>query len=161
MNTIVYYYSLTGHCESLAGKIAAGLHCASERIIEKKQRLSRGFLRFLNGGSAVQKKVGEIEALANDPGQFERIVVVTPFWAASPTPAVRGFFIRYQDDLKGKKLGLVLSNLGTDPAEVIPKYQELSPEPLVTTSFTKAKGEWDDPKESAGIEAYISLLRNN
>ena len=155
MSTIIYYYTLTGTCEKLARKIADQLHCESEKIIERKKRISRGFLRFLNGGSAVQRKSSEVESVRNEPGHFDTVVVVTPFWAASPTPAVRGFLEKYRDDLEGKKLGLVLTNLGTDPAEVFPKYQELFPEPLIKKSFTKAKGEWQNPKEDEMIKQFV------
>ena len=142
MKTIVYYYTLTGHCEKLSGKIADQLHCESERIIDKKKRRSKGLLRFLNGSSALRKKTADVTSVRNEPGQFDRIVIVTPIWAASPTPAVRGFLEKYYQELKGKKLGLILTNLGSDPAEAFPKYQELFPEPFVKKSFTKAKGEW-------------------
>ena len=155
MRTMVYYYTLSGHCEKLSRKIADQMHCESERIVEKKKRISWGFLRFLNGGSAVQNKTAEVASVANEPGQFDRVVVVTPFWAASPTPAVRGFLERYHQDLRGKKLGLVLTNLGTDPADAFPKYQELFPEPLVWKSFTKAKGEWQNPKEDELIKQFV------
>jgi menaquinone-dependent protoporphyrinogen IX oxidase len=113
-------------------------------------------LRFLNGRSAVQKKSAAIASVRNEPSQFDRIVIVAPLWAASPTPAVRGFLEKYHEDLKGKRLGLVLTNLGTDPAEAFPKHQELFPEPLVKKSFTKAKGEWENPKEDERIKQFVS-----
>lgn len=156
MKTMVYYYTLSGHCEKLSGKLAGQMQCDSERIVEKRKRLSKGFLRFLNGRSALQKESADVESVKNDPGEFDRIVIVTPFWAASPTPAVRGFLEKYHQDLKGKKLGLVVTNLGTDPAEAFPKYQELFPEPLVKKSFTKARGEWQSPKEDELIEQFVT-----
>lgn len=155
MKTMVYYYTLTGHCEELSGKIAGQMHCASERIIEIKKRLSIGFLRFLNGRSALQKKSADVESVRNEPGQFDRIVIVTPIWAASPTPAVRGFLEKYHQDLEGKKLGLILTNLGSDPTEAFTKYQELFPEPLVKKSFTKARDEWRNPKEDEKIKQFV------
>jgi flavodoxin len=155
MRTVIYYYTLTGHCEKLSEKIADQMHCERERIIEKKWRLSRGFLRFLNGRSAVQKKSADVASVSNEPSQFDRIVIVTPLWAASPTPAVRGFLEKYHQDLKGKKLGLILTNLGTDPDEAFPKHQELFPEPLVKKSFTKANGEWEIPKEDERIKQFL------
>jgi menaquinone-dependent protoporphyrinogen IX oxidase len=155
LKTIIYYYTLTGQCEKNAVEMAVQLDCDCERIIEKKKRLSRGFLRFLNGGSAIQKEIAKIEPVSNDPDKFDRIIVVAPFWAASPVPAIRGFTKLYQEQLKGKKLGLALSNLGTDPKEAFRKYEELFPEHLVTMSFTKAKGEWTDPKMSEKIKNYI------
>ena len=158
LKTIVYYYTLTGQCEKIAVELAVQLNCDCERIIEKKKRLSRGFLRFLNGRSAIQKEIAKIETLSNDPDKFNRIIVVTPFWAASPTPAIRGLTKLYQEQLKGKKLGLALSNLGTDPEEAFRKYKELFPEPLITASFTKAKEEWTDPKMSELINKFITEL---
>jgi len=150
---------LTGQCEKIAVEMAVQLDCDCERIIEKKKRLSRGFLRFLNGGSAIKKEISKIETLSNDPGQFDKIIVVTPFWAASPVPAIRGFTKQFQEELKGKKLGLALSNLGTDPIEAFRKYKELFPEPLITVSFTKAKGEWTDPNMSKIINNFILELK--
>ncbi|MBN2556724.1 MAG: hypothetical protein JXA97_12360 [Anaerolineales bacterium] len=156
MSTIVYYYSLTGHCEGLSGKIAEQLDCERERIIEKKKRIRKGFLRFLSGRAALQKESAEIEPVSREPGPYDRIVVVTPFWADSPTPAVRGFLDKYQSGFEGKKLGLVITNLGTDPVEAFARYQELFPAPLITKSFTKAKGEWENPKEEEGIRQFVS-----
>jgi menaquinone-dependent protoporphyrinogen IX oxidase len=156
MKTIVYYYTLTGQCEKLSGKIADQMQCETERIIEKKRRLSKGFLRFLNGRSAMKGESAEVKPVHNEPGQFDRIVVVTPFWAASPTPAVRGFLEKYQQDLKGKKLGLIVTNLGSDPDIAFPKYQELFPEPLIMKSFTKAKDEWQNPKEDELVKQFVS-----
>lgn len=58
--------------------------------------------------------------------------------------------------LKGKRIGLVVTNLGTDPAEAFPKYQELFPEPLVKKSFTKTRGEWQSPKEDELTEQFVT-----
>jgi len=158
LKTIVYYYTLTGQCKKIALEMSNQLNCECERIIEKKKRLSRGFLRFLNGRSAIQKEIAKIEMLSNDPDKFDRIIVVTPFWAASPVPAIRGFTKLYQEKLKGKKLGLALSNLGSDPEEAFRKYKELFPEPLTTISFTKAKKEWIEPGQSEIINKFIKDL---
>ncbi len=155
MKTIVYYYSLTGNCEKIGQKIASQLKCESERIFEKKKRLSKGFLKFFNGGAALQKKIAEIKVLKNDPGQFEQIIIVTPFWAASPTPAIRGFVEQYGEKLKGKEIGFAMTNLGTDPKEAFSKYRELFKMPLKTISFTKAKNEWVEPKQSELIDIFI------
>jgi flavodoxin len=158
MKTIVYYYSLTGHCEEIASIIASQMNCNSEKIVEKKKRISKGFLRFINGGSAIKKVTAEIENVSNNPEQFDRIIVVTPFWAASPTPAVRGFIDQYKKELKGKSLGLAMTNLGSDPTEAFQKYKELFPEPIITISLTKSKDEWTEPKMGEKINQFISNL---
>ena len=155
MKTIVYFYSLTGNCEKIGEKIASQLNCGSERIIEKKKRLSKGFLKFFNGGAALQNKISEINTLKNDPGNFEQIIVVTPFWAASPTPAIRGFINQYGEKLLDKKVGLAITNLGTDPEEAFKKYRKLFNVQLKIISFTKAKNEWEEPKQSELIDIFI------
>lgn len=155
MKTIIYYYTLTGNCEKLANKLASKFNCETEKIVEKKKRLfSKGFLRFFNGGEAIQKKISSIEELKNKPGDFDRIITVTPFWAASPTPAIRGFTKEYFEDLKGKKLGLIVTNLGSDPEEAFKKYEKIFPESLIEMSFTKANGEWDELKQSDMIDFF-------
>lgn len=158
MKTIVYYYSLTGNCEKIGLKIASRLGCASERIAERKKRPSKGFLKFINGGAAMQNKVSKIKALEHDPGNYEQIIVVTPFWAARPTPAIRGFVSQYGDNLRDKHIGLALSNLGSDPEEAFEKYRKLFPGPVKTISFTKAKNEWTDPVQDGLIEKFVSDL---
>ncbi len=158
MKTIVYYYSLTGNCEKIGLKIASRLGCASERIVEKKKRPSRSFLKFINGGAAMQNKISEIKALKHDPENYEQIIVVTPFWAARPTPAIRGFINHYGNKLRDKHLGLALSNLGTDPEEAFQKYRNLFPGSIKTISFTKAKNEWTDPVQDELIEKFVTDL---
>ena len=161
MKTVVYYYSLTGNCEKISLKIAARLGCGSERIVEKKKRPSKGFLKFINGGAAMQNKISEIKPLENDPENFEQIIIVTPFWAARPTPAIRGFIDRYGYKLKDKTIGLALSNLGSDPEDAFKKYRELFPAGIKTISFTKAKNEWTEPVQDELIEKFVKELQSD
>ncbi|MDA3811370.1 MAG: hypothetical protein PF518_13685, partial [Spirochaetaceae bacterium] len=75
----------------------------------------------------LKKKSSKIELLKNNPADYDRILTITPFWAASPTPAVRGFIEQYNKELKGKKLGLIVTNLGSDPLEAFEKYDAIFP----------------------------------
>lgn len=70
----------------------------------------------------------------------------------------KGFLHNYYDNLKGKTLGLALTNLGSNPEVAFKKYKELFPESLVTISFTKAKDEWTEPKRTERIAEFISKL---
>ena len=156
MKTIVYYYSMTGYCERLAGKIADRLKCDFEGIRESRKRLSRGFLRFLNGRDAIMGRASKITPVGNDPVHFERIVFVTPIWAGRPTPAIRGFLKRYLPDLNGKKLGLILANQGSDPVAAFDEHRKILPEPLVWKSFTASRGEWQGSAEEEAITRFVT-----
>lgn len=98
--------------------------------------------------------------MKNNPSDYDRVVIITPFWAASPTPAVRGFAKQHYEQLKGKKLGLVITNLGSEPDEAFKKYEEIFPEPLVKQCFTKAKKEWFNPIEGELIARFVEEVND-
>ncbi len=156
MKSIVYYYSQTGRCEELAKKIATAMGCESEPIVEKRRRISRGFLRFLSGGEAIRGKPSPIKELSSDPAAFDTVVLVSPIWASSPTPALRGFVDAYGSAIAGKRIGLAIANLGSDAAVAFEKFRELFASETVVRSFTKAKGEWDNPLEGQLIGEFVS-----
>ena len=156
---MIYYYSLTGTCERIATKLAERLHCSTERIVEKTKRPSRGPLRFLNGGAAAAGRASRIVACTNEPSRFDQIIVVTPVWAGSPTPAIRGFAKQYGNDLHGKTLGLVVVNLGSEPESALAKCRKLFPEPLLTKSFTKARGDWEETRQNELIEEFVQDIQ--
>lgn len=159
MKTIIYYYTLTGHCQKLAQKVASKLGCEVEQIIESEKRVfKRGGLRFFNGGDAIKKKSSSIKELIHNPIEYNRIIIITPLWASSPTPAIRGFVKKYGDKLKEKRLGLLVTNQGSDPRAALEKYEKLFPEKLVAVSLTEAKKEWTDPKEGEIVDRFIKKL---
>ena len=155
MRTIIYYYSMTGRSEELARRIAAELQCDAEPILEARRRISRGFLRFLSGGAAKAGQSAQIRQVTNDPSDYDRIILVSPIWASSPTPALRGFAGAHRDELEGKRLGLILTNLGSDPSVVFAQYDSILPQRYARASFTKGKGDWEEARERELIRSFI------
>jgi flavodoxin len=90
-NTIVLYYSYTGHTAKLAGTIAEN---ADIDICEMKDKKRPGVLGafFVGCPKAMQMKPTPIEPLEVDLSTYERIVLLAPVWAGHPAPAALNAF---------------------------------------------------------------------
>jgi flavodoxin len=90
-NTIVLYYSYTGHTAKLAGTIAEN---ADIDICEIKDRKRPGALKAYAVGclKAMQMKPTPTQPLDVDLTAYERIVILAPVWAGHPAPAALNAF---------------------------------------------------------------------
>ena len=90
MKTLVAFYSRSGITKKVAEAIQAGLGCGIEEIIDLKNR--SGIFGFLSAGySATTKKLTDIKKPEKDPSTYELIIIGTPIWAGSMTPAIRTY----------------------------------------------------------------------
>jgi flavodoxin len=93
MKVLVAYYSRTASTKKLAEDIAKCLKADIDEIIDKKSR--SGPIGFLSGGrDAMGKKETNIEAKKN-PEKYDLVVIGTPVWAGTITPAVRAYLTTY------------------------------------------------------------------
>lgn len=99
MKALVVYYSRTGNTEKVGKALAKGLGADTEEIIDKKNRKTPliGFIR--SGYHALKEKETKIEEIKHDPSAYDLVVIGTPVWAGSITPAVRTYLNRYRDKL--------------------------------------------------------------
>jgi flavodoxin len=90
-NTVVLYYSYTGHTAKLAETIAEN---ADIDICEIKDQKRPGALKAFTIGclKAMQMKPTPIESPEVDLTSYERIVILTPVWAGHPAPAALNAF---------------------------------------------------------------------
>lgn len=90
---MVTFYSKSGNTKKVGEEIAKNLNADIDEIIDKKDRSGiKGWLG--GGGDAFFKKSTEIE-YKKDPSEYDLVVVGTPIWAGSVTPAVRAFLSKY------------------------------------------------------------------
>lgn len=75
MKPLILYYSFTGNNELLAKHLADRLDCASERIIEKKER--RPFTIILDMALRRRPAIEPIRAL---PSDHDHVVLLAPLW---------------------------------------------------------------------------------
>jgi flavodoxin len=106
MKSLVVYYSRTGNTKFIAETIAANIGADTEEIVDLRKR--SGPIGFLSGGKdATQGKETEIGETKRSPKDYDLIIIGTPVWSSSPTPAIRTYI--NHNDLSGKKIAIFLT----------------------------------------------------
>jgi flavodoxin len=122
MKTLIVFYSRTGTTKKLAEKIAEFLKADIEEIIDLKDR--SGAVGWLaSGRDAMKKKLTDIKKINNDISKFDLIIIGTPNWAGSVTPAIRTFLLKNKDNIK--KIAFFCTMGGENPGKVFIQMQEL------------------------------------
>lgn len=112
VNTLVVYYSLEGNCELVANTIMQEIGCPVQRLIVKKDLDKTKFTRYLWGGKqAMMKAKPEIEPLQKNPSDYDLIIIGTPVWAFTYSPAIRSFLS--QAKLSGKYVAFFCCHEGS------------------------------------------------
>jgi len=90
MKSLVVYYSRTGVTRKVAAEIAGALGSDIEEIVDQKDR--RGIWGwFMAGRDATLKKLVNIDPNKRDPSNYDLVVIGTPVWAWTMTPAIRAY----------------------------------------------------------------------
>ena len=153
---LVVFYSRTGTTRKVAGQIAQALGCATEELTDTKGRA--GVLGFIKGGwDAFRKKLTRIGEVANDPADFELVVLGTPVWAGSMTPAVRTYLTEQKDRLP--HVAFFLTTGGSGIERTFRHMEELCGKPPKATLDLRQKEVLKgDP--AAAIRAFVEKLRS-
>lgn len=89
--TLVVFYSRSGNTRRVGHDIAARLGADVEELVEDTRR-RRGILGFLRAGyEAFRGRPAHIHATRTDPAAYDLVVIGTPVWSDSVTPAVRAY----------------------------------------------------------------------
>jgi flavodoxin len=111
MKTIIVYYSLDGNVKLLSETIAQELQADLLPLRLKKEIKSDSFMKYFWGGKqVVMKELPELEEFDFNPVDYDLIILGTPVWAASYTPALRSFLEKI--DLSSKKVAFFCSHEG-------------------------------------------------
>lgn len=112
MKTLVLYYSFTGKtqkkCETIAKLIGADIY----RIFEVKKRNIFGAYIF-GVHSAMQHKGSEIMPITVEANQYDIIMIVSPIWAGTITPAINSLLRSI--NIKGKNIVAAINSAGGSP----------------------------------------------
>jgi len=109
MKSLVVYYTRTGKTKFVAETIASELGADIEEIVDLKKR-SGPVGWIMSGKDASRKSQTEIAQTTKQPKDYEFIIIGTPIWAWSPTPAVRTYI--QKNSLAGKKVALFYTSDG-------------------------------------------------
>ena len=145
---LVVYYSRTGNTRKVGKMISKILKADSEEIIDKKNR--SGILGWIFGGrDAMMKKGTEIE-YKKDPSKYNLVVIGTPIWVATVTPAIR----TYLESNKIKKVAFFCT-YGGSSGKSFDEMKKLSKKPLATLGIKAKELELHD----AEIKVFCKNLK--
>lgn len=134
---LVAYYSRTGTTRQVATELAAMLGADVEEITDTKAR--GGFFGYMGAGKdASGKKTTVIGPLQNDPANYDLVVLATPVWAWTVTPAMRTYLIQ----TKGRigKAAFLCTMGGSGDVKTFAAMEEISGlKPEATVSFKTAE----------------------
>lgn len=159
MKTLVVFYSRTGTTRRVAEVIAAELSADArasadakasvdvEEIVDKKNR--QGLLGAVIGGrDATFRRAADIEEPKHDPAGYDLVVVGTPVWAWTMTPAVRAYLERQKGRLPQVAFFALAASSGADKT-VAAMAQLAGKEPRAILAMTRGRGLGDELLEHA------------
>ena len=105
MKTAVIYYSFEGNSALVAEIIKDAAGADVFEIKTQNQKKRTGFSRIIWGGAQVVYRIKpRINPLQIDVNAYDLIILGTPVWAFSPSPAMVSFLDKTA--IKGKKIAL-------------------------------------------------------
>jgi flavodoxin len=106
MKTLIVYYSYEGNCASIAEKIKAALPEVDVLRLTTEDDRRRGFFsKYVWGGKLVfSGKKPKLNAYQVEPGAYDLIILGTPVWAWSYSPAMGSFL--GETKIEGRRLAL-------------------------------------------------------
>lgn len=157
MDTLVCYYSRSGHSRAYAKRLAKELNADLREIVEVQRRFL-GPMGFLKAGYDSQKERKRSIHLSGltllDP--FTKIVVVSPVWAGNVPPAVREFAFTYK--IRNASLFLLINHKRSDPEGFLPKFQKIFPKADKMTVITRLKDSEEIAEQK--FQTVLEQVRN-
>lgn len=155
MKSLVVYYTRTGKTKFVAEAIAAQLGADIEEVIDLKKR--QGKIGWIMGGKdATRKSFTKIAPTKNALADYDLIVIGTPIWAWSPTPAIRTYIS--QNDLSGKKVALFYT-FESDMKQAAEKTKALLPNITVFSELLLANPLGNKEEAMHKITAWCNTLK--
>ena len=123
MKSLVVYYSRTGKTKFVAETIAAQLGSDIEEIVDLKNREGKmGWMSATRDASS--EKETQIASTKKNPNEYDLLIIGTPVWAFTLTPAIRTYIKK--NDLSGKKIALFFT-FGIKLGQTVDKTKSLMP----------------------------------
>lgn len=156
MKTLVLYYSRTGTTKKVGEEIAKALKADSEEIVDLKNR--DGPIGWVIAGKdAMRKNLTKIKEISKDIKSYDLIVVGTPNWAGTMTPAIRTFLDKNKGNIK--KVAFFSTMGGANPANVFIQMEECCTKPISIMSVQTK--EVKDNSYLSKVENFVNLIKNN
>ena len=97
MKSLLVYFSRSGNTELAARKIAEELGSDIEEILDNKKR--SGLIGY--AGAAINPRgPTTIKKMEKKPGDYDLVIIGTPIWWYTCTPAVTAYLKQYGNEIK-------------------------------------------------------------
>ncbi|MGD1823025.1 MAG: flavodoxin family protein [Pleomorphochaeta sp.] len=157
--TLILYYSYEGHTEKLAKDLATKFDLAIEKIEPINEKSTKGFSKYLWGGSQVIfKKRPKLKEKNIDLNDFENIIIASPVWAGEVTPAIYSFI--EQNNLTDKNIYLFYTHQGGHK-NVISKFEKETKIKLKATYDCIVFNKEYDPEKEKLINWFQEITKEN
>lgn len=152
---LVVYYSNSGITEKVGGLLAVALEADQEKLVDKKER--KGLWNYIVAGKdAMMKYETDIEKPKYDPSGYDLVIIGTPVWAWTMTPAVRTYISKNKDKLKN--VVFFTTSGGTTHDKIVPEMETLLGKKAVLSNGFFEKEVKEDSKEM--IDKLNKFLEN-
>jgi flavodoxin len=155
VKSLVVYYSRTGNAKFVAETIAAELGSDIEEIVDLKNRAGKiGWIsagRDASGGK--QTKIAPTKKVAAD---YDLLIIGTPIWAWSPTPAIKTYVGK--NDLTGKKVALFFT-FDSNLRQAVEKTKALMPNSIFVGELALTKALDNKAESEKKISAWCNSLQ--
>jgi flavodoxin len=153
MKVLITYYSRTGFNKKIAKILQENLNCDIEEIIDIKDRSSMVNCLF----SAFLRKNTIIKPFEKNPKEYDFVIICSPIWAGSLSPAIRTYIIQNKENFKDFAL-ISVSKFGDKNKSLnfeIKRLINKSPSHSIMLSEKEVKNNTFNAK----IEPLIQLLK--
>jgi len=111
MKTAIVFYSYDGNCAFAAKQMGKLLNADIVQVQTVDEKKRRGFFKIFWGGMQVTLgKLPPLKPIDFNAAAYDLIILGSPVWASSPTPAMKAFIS--QAKISGKKLALFMCHSG-------------------------------------------------
>jgi len=152
---LVVYYSRTGTTRRVAEAIAGMLACRVEEVTDTKARA--GVLGFVVGGKdAWLRRLTAIGPLTSDPADYELVLIGTPVWAWTMSPAIRTYITQQRGRLP--VVAFFATAGGTGIRRTFRQMAELcGKQPRAVLGLYAGDVLWGDP--TAKIRSFVDAVQ--
>jgi len=132
MKILITYYTRTNITEKVAKTIQKNLDCDIEEIIDLKNR--SGALGWIKSLFDVMRQTpSNIKPIEKDSSDYDLVIIGTPVWASSMTPAILTYLKENKEKFKDVSYFCTCGSSGYD--ETFSKMEEISNKKAVETLF--------------------------
>ena len=157
MKTLVVYYSRTGLTRKIAALISTKLKVNLDEIIDDKDR--SGAIGYMTGGKDAMKKILTKISHAEDPREYDLIIIGGPVWAWTICPAVRTYLDQNADALKIKKVAFFATQSSDGADKAFKAMEDILREKPIATLTINGK-DFRSELHSQKTDSFIETLKN-